>query len=92
MTGPNPELPASAAEVEVGRDLAACLLLENRRQRQDLGLLLAQIEREGRTTLVLRQALGELLHIKQIICSAASADLDCLLVADVAAWAGVPPS
>ena len=87
-----PDLPASAAEVEAGRDLAAALLLLHRRQQEDLGLLLEQIADEGRMTDVLRQALAELLHIKQIICSAASADLDCLLQSDVAAWAGVPPS
>ena len=87
-----PDLPASAAEVEAGRDLAACLLLRHRGSTGDLGQLLEQIADEGRTTEVLRQALAELLHIKQIICSAASADLDCLLQSDVAAWAGVPPS
>ena len=90
MTASGP--PWSAAEVEAGRDLAACLLLQHRRQQEDLGLLLAQIEREGRTAEVLRQALAELLHIKSMICASASADPDALLLADVAAWAGVPPS
>ena len=82
----------SAADVEAGRDVAASLLLQHRRQREELGLLLAQIEGEGRTTLVLRSALAELLAIKQMICASASADLDALLQSDVAAWAGVPPS
>ena len=88
MTAPAPGPRWSAAQVEAGRDLAAALLLQHRRQVQDLDLLLAAIEREGRTTEVLRFALGELAAIKSMICRGSSATLDGVLQRDVVAWAG----
>ena len=88
MTAPDPEPRWSPADVEAGRDLAAALLLQHRQQREELGLLLAQIEREGRTTEVLRHALGDLLAIKSMICKGSSTTLDGLLQSDVTAWAG----
>ena len=92
MTAQAPPPRWSAAEVEAGRDVASSLMLQHRLQQQDLGLLLEQVEREGRTTEVLMHALGDLLAIKSMICKGSRPTLDCLLQADVAAWAGVPPS
>ena len=77
----------SPAEVETGRDVAAALLLLHRGQRAELGLLLAQVEREGRMAQILLHVLGEFLAVESLICSGSHAVLEGLLVSDVTTWA-----
>ena len=83
----NPEPRWSPAHVEAKRDLAALLLLAHRRQPDELGLLLAQVEREGRLIELLRHALDEVLHVELMICAGDRSTLDGVLRSDVATWA-----
>ncbi len=73
---------------ETQRDLAALSLLLHRGDNGDADLLLAQIQQEGRTDEVLRQAVTELVRVKKMICDSAQQPVEALLARDVADGAG----